>query len=716
MSLQTNFNNSLTKSFVDLATYDQHEVGMYGGNDAITYFVRKVVKATWFAKGITQLQSSGSPTNLAWNQEQDINFTISRAGDYLMNCWLRIVVPAVSLTSTAASTKSLRWTRNLAHNLFKDIQVTFNDLNMDVKKDNYYLDFWAAFTVPASKRVGYDNMIGNVDELINPCDSSLSAGIPTANVTFIPSYVLNLPLPLPFTRDTGIALPTAALPYNEMKIELTVRPLQDVLIIDAPVTPDGTLNGGSSGASVYGVSYPSNSSDVLNFASQTLNIQCFAEYALVSNQERVRMGSCPRDILIEQSQETSPVRFAAGAAGDRVDIRFSYPVKALMFGVRNNSVASEWSNYTCAAPVVNTSGGVVSGITFDAYRFAVDPIDYTRLYYENDIRFELPADYFSLVSPYYAAISIPEVTGYHLWSYTLDLASVDPKGSTNYGKLTNATVEMFPSALAQVAVAPTTSTVTPGSGGFRFLVASPFTPQAQTFNMIVVAINHNFVRVTGGAQLWKYLGHQQQTASQVTDFTCEGKQCKNLYPNMVEKFGSYNLLVFSRIIKINRKGETVKLLEVPKASSTVPLLKNKDDTKRNGVGMVIMKKMSFRNNNENEMDNQQPSPNDFYLGKSTDAVQRLDGSRSLYTRGLRYSPGDVEKCPESIDANFKGSLFFPVRFPSFISIRSKDPGTCITGCDGCLYVLCFLHVLYTIKIYISKMIITFMKNLIINQR
>ena len=184
---------------------------------------------------------------------------------------------------------------------------------------------------------------------------------------------------------------------------------------------------------------------------------------------------------------------------------------------------------------------------------------------------------------------------------------------------------------------------------------------------------------------------------------------------MVEKFGSYNLLVFSRIIKINRKGETVKLLEVPKASSTVPLLKNKDDTKRNGVGMVIMKKMSFRNNNENEMDNQQPSPNDFYLGKSTDAVQRLDGSRSL-SRGLRYSPGDVEKCPESIDTNFKGSIFFPVRFPSFISIRSKDPGTCITGCDGCLYVLCFLHVLYTINIYISKMIITFMKNLIINQR
>ena len=498
MSIQTNFNNSLTKSFVDLATYDQHEVGMYGGNDAITYFVRKVVKATWFAKGITQLQSSGSPTNLSWNQEQDINFTISRAGDYLLNTWLRIVVPAVSLTNGSASTKSLRWTRNLAHNLFKDIQVTFNDLNMDVKKDNYYLDFWSAFTVPASKRVGYDNMIGNVDELINPSDSSLAAGLAQPNVTFIPSYILNLPLPLPFTRDTGIALPTAALPYNEMKIELTVRPVTDVLIVDAPTTLDGTYSGGSLLGNSYGVSYPANSNDVLNLSSLTLNIQCFAEYALVSNQERVRMGSCPRDILIEQSQETSPARFSAVLAGDRQDIRFSYPIKALMFGVRNNSVASEWSNYTCASPVVNLSGGVVSGVTFDTYRFAVDPIDYVRLFYENDIRFELPADYFSLVSPYYAAVSIPEVTGYHLWSYTLDLASVDPKGSTNYGKLTNATLEMYPSPLAVVAGAPTSSTVSPGAGGFKWTVTNP-TPQPQSFNMVVVAVNHNFVRVTGGA-------------------------------------------------------------------------------------------------------------------------------------------------------------------------------------------------------------------------
>jgi len=40
-----------------------------------------------------------------------------------------------------------------------------------------------------------------------------------------------------------------------------------------------------------------------------------------------------------------------------------------------------------------------------------------------------------LIQPFYTAVSIPQLTGYHLYSYSLDLVSTDPKGSTNYGKL-----------------------------------------------------------------------------------------------------------------------------------------------------------------------------------------------------------------------------------------------------------------------------------------
>ena len=542
----TSFNNSLTKSFIDLATYDQHEQGMYGGNDAITYFVRKVVKATWFAKGIAQLTKGSQVTN--WGSQQDIDFTISRAGDYLLNSWLRISLPSVSVNNAALFAASggvsanIRWTRNLAHNLFSDYQMTFNDLQVDIKKGSHFYDFFTAFTVPASKRVGYDNMIGNVNALINPLADALDPDTPgLIRLGQLQAYTLNLPLITPFSRDTGVALPTAALPYNEMKFKFTVRPWSDLLIADGCVATVGgsVVDGGSYNFNAnnslvqivpdaiqpkrFGASQPAatytpslnltqaGSSTTLN---TSLNIECFCEYAIVSNQERVRMGSCPRDILIEQSQQVVGTRMQAGATNTRQDIRFSYPVKALMFGVENITNVAEHSNYSVGNPVVglneysNTilpNTNFVNRVVLEGFRYDTDPISVSRLLYENDIRYELPADYFSLVAPYTNATTVPDRTGYHLYNYALDLASVDPKGSTNYGKLTNATKEFVPSVDFVNASQPGTfntapnNSTTAGGQGIYFTTGTNISNLANAYQLAIVAVNHNFVRVSGGA-------------------------------------------------------------------------------------------------------------------------------------------------------------------------------------------------------------------------
>lgn len=128
--------------------------------------------------------------------------------------WLRVVIPKVTLLqgNQFGGDGRLRWTRNLMHNLIRECSISFNDL-VAARFDNYHLDFWAAFTVPASKTVGYDNMIGNVDSLIAPH----GVGDPLA------TRPLNLPLPFFYSRDSGVALPTAALPYNEMRIMFYFR-------------------------------------------------------------------------------------------------------------------------------------------------------------------------------------------------------------------------------------------------------------------------------------------------------------------------------------------------------------------------------------------------------------------------------------------------------------------------------------------------------------
>jgi hypothetical protein len=66
--------SNLTAGFIDLATYDELEKYMYGGDDAVTYFVRKVRKATWFTI-VPVVLSKGSGT-AQFNQQWSVNINV----------------------------------------------------------------------------------------------------------------------------------------------------------------------------------------------------------------------------------------------------------------------------------------------------------------------------------------------------------------------------------------------------------------------------------------------------------------------------------------------------------------------------------------------------------------------------------------------------------------------------------------------------------------
>jgi hypothetical protein len=432
---------------------------MYGGRNAITYFVRETRKSTWFTQVPTVLSRGSGQAN--FGQEWSAN--ISRAGDYLLQVWLRVEIPEVGLKYNEENNGlQLRWTRNLMHNLIRESSITFNDLSA-ARLDNYFLDFWAAFTVPAGKQVGYSNMIGNYSELIQP---------KLAGQT-IRSFILNLPLPYFFTRDSGVALPTAALPYNEMRLQFWFRNWNELLIVDNPAAGQGV-----------NPSSPPTANQLINGAPSLSNVYVWANYAIVSNDERKRMGCAPRDMLIEQVQ-TAPVQTfnPLSNRGPSYDIRFAHAIKALFFAVRNTSTPSEWSNYTNTGPYVNGNG-----VDFNPlFPSATDPILSTTLIYENTQRLsQMGSDYFSLVQPYFQPSAvIPVETGYHMYSYSLDFVSLDPAGSTNYGKLTN--VSIVPYASDQC-VAAAGGEIDTGGGNYK-----------NSYSFIVVAVNNNIIRISGGA-------------------------------------------------------------------------------------------------------------------------------------------------------------------------------------------------------------------------
>jgi|LauGreDrversion4_2_1035121.scaffolds.fasta_scaffold09026_5 hypothetical protein len=563
--------SNLTSGFIDLATYDEQEKYLYGGPDAVAYFVREIRKATWFTQVPVCLSSrSGQP---GFGQQWSVS--ISRAGDYLLYTWLRLTLNAVTAATANATVGGaascnganpsgaqdgnhvLRWSRNFMHNVIQECAITFNDL-VAARFDSYHLDFWSAFTVPAGKRNGYNNMIGNVDALVNPVaiafpslnqclggpnnDINGSPGAVNVNAQgqqVLPSATLNLPLPFFFSRDSGLALPTAALPYNEMRINFAFRNLSDLLIVDTyTALPDQDPQSGDCG---FWSSRPAVQSDLATSMDSVMGpVNVWANYAIVSNDERKKMACAPRDILIEQVQ-TAPVQNYNPTTSTPIDIRFSHAIKALFWAARNITNPAAWSNYTTGQQLPL---GPVDCVSVDNAMFGVvdfnsgaDPIASTSLIYENTQRlYQMGSDYFSLVNPWYHAPVIPLETGYHLYSYSLDFFAIDPMGSTNYGKLTNVSIvpqgsadavsSLQPQAVAsggvfagnqayKLPVAPLQGTVTPGYGA--------------KYCFVTTAVNNNIIRISGGA-LGKFFSKIQMPrtgrCSKGYRIPLTGKHCK----------------------------------------------------------------------------------------------------------------------------------------------------------------------------------------------
>jgi len=308
-------------------------------------------------------------------------------------------------------------------------------------------------------------MIGNVAALNNPMLGDVD--LQNTTVESIDPYTLNIPLPLFYTRDSGVALPTAALPYNDMRITIKFEEKKNLLL--------------QSDGDTWKAMETSNITD--KALGEMTDVDLWSNYAIVSNDERKRMACAPRDILIEQVQ-TAPTQGFDPSTKTRMDIRFSHAIKVLFFAVRNKVVPNEWSNYESKEYKNINVGGTSSSIALGdgvvaSQGGSVDPIKSVSLVYENTNRLsDMGSDYFTLVNPYYHAQSIPEETGYHCYSYSLDFCALDPMGSTNYGKLTNVSLILTPQDDAANSYSSTNKS---------------------DYDVVVTAVNNNIIRVSGGA-------------------------------------------------------------------------------------------------------------------------------------------------------------------------------------------------------------------------
>jgi hypothetical protein len=488
--------NAPTTTFVDLATLSSSIAAkLYcTGANAITYMAKLQHCITPGAQTPISLSQTGTA-----DFGQEATWTYTRASDYAWYAWLRCTLPAVSVNTSAAAlagadldTLRIRWTPKVGHALINRACLTANEVSMH-EFPGYYLDFWAAFTVPASKAEGYANMIGDVPQLNGTLPGT---GPVPCDPLSLPSWTLNVPLPWFHARNNTYyqaqhkALPMAALPYNEIKATIEFRNLSELLIAEYDTTAEVPVH----------VIECLNPAWIKDASTLRLTNVCYVvNYITVSNEERKKMGCANREYLIEQVQELKPFSITPSTSPtfSNITIPFNFPIRFLMFGVRNVTNPCEHGNYTTLQSFMPaTALDTLNGACQPAYLCpGSDPFASVDLSYEGTYKLQTqPPDFFSLVQPYFHAVSVPVQCGYHLYSYGLNIYSYENDFSTNYSKLTNVTLSGEYSADAIALSAGANAAVLNALA----VGASTKITQAQKYKLFVLAHNFNILRVAGG--------------------------------------------------------------------------------------------------------------------------------------------------------------------------------------------------------------------------
>jgi len=149
-----------------------------------------------------------------------------------------------------------RWIREIGTRIIRNIEITCGSL----KIQTYTGDYLAAFVdrdFSGTKKDLYNKMTGNVKELYDPAnafqrtnsypsaiyDASFvnASGIFVGAEPSIRGRMLYIPINTWFTLNSNCAFPLVALQYNELTINVTLRPIQELYQVRDPFQPQSNF-------------------------------------------------------------------------------------------------------------------------------------------------------------------------------------------------------------------------------------------------------------------------------------------------------------------------------------------------------------------------------------------------------------------------------------------------------------------------------------------
>lgn len=163
------------------------------GNASSSYFHSVYRRRINFAIETVELYFRGNPD---FGNKVDVELS-DCPGDMLSSCGIAIDLPEVNFTTEGG------WVNDIGHLLIKEISFEIGGRCID-KHFGVWMSIWNALTLPAEKKIAYNNLIGNVSVLTG-------TSLRLLQTSPIPKRRIYVPLQFWFNKNVSLAFPLLAL-------------------------------------------------------------------------------------------------------------------------------------------------------------------------------------------------------------------------------------------------------------------------------------------------------------------------------------------------------------------------------------------------------------------------------------------------------------------------------------------------------------------------
>jgi len=359
---------------MNLVSQGQQNI-ILNGNPSKTFFKSTFAQYTNFGLQKFRVDFEGSKT-LRLTEESVFTFKVPRYADLLMDTYVSVALPNIwspifppietNLDACLGrwAPYEFRWIDNLGAKMISKISITCGNYTLQEYSGDYLLasvqrDF------SADKKDLFNQMTGNIPDIndpgnygsrVNSYPNAFYSASPAGCEPSIRGRILYIPLNNWFGLKSQMAFPLTSLQYNELHINITFRPInqlfqiRDVLdtVNDYPYVspnfnlfymqfyrflqppPDVTL-----GIDSY--------TDIRTLWNADIHLNC--TYCFLSNEEERVFALNEQKYLIKQVHE---MKFYNVTGSNKVELDSVGMVSSYLFYFQRSdaNLRNEWSNYT----------------------------------------------------------------------------------------------------------------------------------------------------------------------------------------------------------------------------------------------------------------------------------------------------------------------------------------------------------------------------------